>query len=370
MSMQVPFTDLKMQNDLVKEEAVSSFKNIIENSSFILGKSVSDFEDSFAKAHDSEYCVAVSSGTDANHLALWAHGIKNGDEVIMPANTFIATAWGATLCGAIPVFADCHDQSYNIDPQKIEDRITEKTKAIVAVHLYGQTADMLPLIEIAERRNILLIEDAAQAHLADYKGRKAGSLSSIASFSFYPGKNLGAFGEGGAVTTNDFELARRIKMLRDHGSEKKYYHELYGHNYRMESIQGAVLNLKLKHLENWTNKRRSAAEKYFELLNDLEEVILPKEMEYGKHVYHLFVIRYRDRNKLQDYLNSCGVSTGLHYPVPLHLQKCFSSLGYKSSDFPVTEQLASECLSLPMFPDISDRQIEYVCDKIKHFIKG
>jgi len=368
--MQVPFTDLKMQNDLIKEEAISSITNIIENSSFILGKAVSDFEEAFAKAHDSKHCIAVSSGTDANHLALWAHGISHGDEVIMPANTFIATAWGATLCGATPVFADCHPESYNLDPVKIENMITEKTKAIIAVHLYGQTADMDALKDISDRHNILLIEDAAQAHLAEYKGKKAGSLSSIASFSFYPGKNLGAFGEGGAVTTNDDELSRKIRMLRDHGSEKKYHHEFYGHNYRMEGIQGAVLNLKLDHLDKWTEKRRAAADKYRKLLKDIELIKLPLEMEYGKHVYHLFVIQYSERDKLQNFLNSCEISTGLHYPVPLHLQKCFADLNYNASYFPVTEKLASDCLSLPMFPDITDDQIEYVCDKIKHFIKG
>ena len=368
--MQVPFTDLKMQNDLIKDEAISSITNIIENSSFILGKYVTDFEVAFANAHNAKHCIAVSSGTDANHLALWAHGIGPGDEVIIPANTFIATAWGATLCGATPVFVDCHPESYNIDPEKIEEKITEKTKAIVAVHLYGQTADMDALKDISGRHNLILIEDAAQAHLAEYKEKKAGSLSSVASFSFYPGKNLGAFGEGGAVTTNEDELARKIRMLRDHGSEKKYYHEYFGHNYRMEGIQGAVLYLKLKHLGMWTEKRREAALKYFELLNDIEQIKLPLEMEYCKHVYHLYVIQYPERDKLQNFLSTCAISTGLHYPVPLHMQKCFADLNYKVSDFPVTEKLASQCLSLPMFPDISTEQIEYVCDKIKHFIKG
>lgn len=368
--MQVPFTDLKMQNDLIKDEAISSITNIIENSSFILGKYVTDFEEAFANAHDAKHCIAVSSGTDANHLALWANGIKEGDEVIMPANTFIATAWGATLCGAVPVFADCHPESYNIDPEKIEEKITEKTKAIVAVHLYGQSANMDALKDISDRHNLILIEDAAQAHLAEYKEKKAGSLSTVASFSFYPGKNLGAFGEGGAVTTNVDELARKIRMLRDHGSERKYHHEYYGHNYRMEAVQGAVLNLKLMHLKKWTEKRRAAARKYSELLKDTEEIILPLEMEYGKHVYHLYVIQFAEREKLQNYLTSCGIGTGLHYPVPLHMQKCFFDLNYKISDFPVSEKLASQCLSLPMFPDISTEQIEYVCDKIKHFIKG
>ncbi len=368
--MQVPFTDLKSQNNVIREEALSSIADIIDNSSFILGKAVTDFESAFAEEHEVKHCIAVSSGTDANHLALWAQDIKSGDEVIMPANTFIATAWGATLCGAKPVFADCHGKSYNIDPEKIEEKITDKTKAVVAVHLYGQTADLDPIREITERKNILLIEDAAQSHIALYKGKKAGGLSSAASFSFYPGKNLGAFGEGGAVTTNDDELAQRIRMLRDHGSDKKYYHKYYGHNYRMEGIQGAALGLKLKHLETWTEKRRAAAAKYSELLGGTERIILPEEMDYGKHVYHLYVIRIKERDQLQKYLNASGISTGLHYPVPLHLQECFKELGYSKKDFPNSESLADECLSLPMFPGISDEQISYVSDKIKHFLKG
>ncbi|MBS1516822.1 MAG: DegT/DnrJ/EryC1/StrS family aminotransferase [Bacteroidetes bacterium] len=367
--MNVPFTDLKKQNELIREEAISSITDIIDNSSFILGKSVKEFEEDFAAEHGVKHCIAVSSGTDANHLALWANGITHGDEVIIPANTFIATAWGATLCGAVPVFADCDARSYNIDPVKAEEKITDRTKAIVAVHLYGQTADINNLRDTAERKNILLIEDAAQAHIAEYKGKKAGSLSAAASFSFYPGKNLGAFGEGGAVTTDNDELAKKIRMLRDHGSEKKYYHEFFGHNYRMEGIQGAVLGLKLKHLSEWTEKRRAAASKYRELLSGIEQITLPEEMDYGKHVYHLFVILFSKRDELQNYLNENGISTGLHYPVPLHLQKCFSHLGYRKNDFPVTEKIAEQCLSLPMFPDISDDQINYVCEKIKHFLK-
>lgn len=367
--MQIPFIDFRKLHEPIKEETYTAIQNVINNNAFILGKAVTDFESDFAKAHGVKHCIGVSSGTDANHLALWASDIKEGDEIIIPANTFIATAWGATLCGATPVFVDCESDSYNIDPKKIEEKITPKTKAIVAVHLYGQPADMDELKKVAEKHDLILLEDAAQSHIAEYKGKRIGGLSKAASFSFYPGKNLGAFGEGGAVTTNDDELAQKIKMLRDHGSMKKYYHEYYGHNYRMEGIQGAVLGVKLKYLENWTKKRRDAAKKYTELLKDVKEIKLPEEMPYANHVYHLFVVQTKDRDKLQKFLNENEISTGLHYPIPLHLQKCFEHLGYKRGDFPQTEKLADECLSLPMFPDLTDEQINFVCDKIKEFFK-
>lgn len=365
--MNIPFIDLKKQNDSVKEDILKSVESIIDSSSFILGKSVADFENDFAAAHDAKYCIGVSSGTDGNHLALWSLDIKSGDEVIIPANTFIATAWGATLCGAKPVFADCEKDSYNIDPDEIEKKITTKTKAIVAVHLYGQPADLDRIKEIADRHKLYLLEDAAQSHLAEYKGKKIGSHGISASFSFYPGKNLGALGEGGAVVTNDPEIADKVKMLRDHGCREKYHHETYGHNYRMEGIQGAVLGIKLKKLSEWTEKRRAVASRYRELLKDTGDIILPEEMNYAKHVYHLFVIKTGNRDKLQDYLKQNAVATGLHYPIPLHLQKCFGHLGYNKGDFPVTEELADNCLSLPVFPELKDSQIEYVCDKIKMF---
>jgi len=374
--MQVPFLDLKVQYQSIKQEIDPAIQNVIDNAAFILGKSVADFESDFAKAHNVKYCCGVSSGTDANHLVLWALGLKPGDEVIIPANTFIATAWGATLCGAKPVFVDCEPDSYNIDPAKAEKAITKKTKAIVAVHLYGQPADMDPLNEIARKHNIYLVEDCAQSHLAEYKGKKAGGLSEAASFSYYPGKNLGAYGEGGAVTTNNPEIAQKVKMIRDHGAVQKYNHEIFGHNYRMEGIQGAVLGVKLKHLDKWTDGRRRVAAKYRELLRDLKNIKVPVEMPYAKHVYHLYVIQVRSgdkqndnqkRDALQKYLGDNGISTGLHYPIPLHVQPCFRDLNYKKGDFPVTEQLAETGLSLPMYPELKDDQIEYVCSKIKEF---
>ena len=367
--MQIPFLDLKAQYRSIKDEVDSAIHNVLDNTAYILGKPVSEFEKAFAKAHSVKHCYGVSSGTDGNHLVLWALGIKPGDEVIIPTDTFIATVWGATLCGAKPVFVDCHPESYNLDPSKVEAAITSKTKAIVAVHLYGQPADLDALKEIAKKHNMKLVEDCAQAHLSEYKGQKVGGLSEAASFSFYPGKNLGAYGEGGAVTTDNDELAEKFKMMRDHGSEKKYTHLIYGHNYRMEGIQGAVLGVKLKYLNKWTDGRRKVAAKYNELLKDVEQIVLPKEMEYAKHVYHLFVIKVKNnkRDELAQYLNNNGISTGLHYPIPLHLQPCFADLGYKKGDFPETEELAESCLSLPMFPELNDEQINFICKEIKTY---
>lgn len=377
--MNIPFLDLKANYNSVKSEVDSAIQNVLDNTAYILGASVQNFEKDFAAAQQVKYCLGTSSGTDANHLVLWGLGIGAGDEVIIPANTFIATAWGATLCGATPVFVDCHPESYNIDPAKVEAAITSKTKAIVAVHLYGQSADLDPLKEIAKKHNLILVEDAAQAHLAEYKGKPIGGLTAAASFSYYPGKNLGAYGEGGAVTTNDEELFNKVKKLREHGQSQKYYHESYGHNYRMEGIQGAVLGVKLKHLSKWTDARRAVAAKYNVGLKDVSKVITPKEMSYAKHVYHLYVIQLNDgsleasnklRDRLKEYLTQQGVNVGLHYPIPLHLQECFKSLGYKKGDFPNSERIAETGLSLPMFPEMTDEQINYVIGKVKEFFKN
>jgi dTDP-4-amino-4,6-dideoxygalactose transaminase len=365
--MHIPFLDLKAQYASIKEEVLPAIHNVLDNTAYVLGKPVQEFEQAFGREHGVQYCYGVSSGTDGNHMVLWALGVKPGDEVIIPANTFIATAWGATLCGATPVFVDCDAESYNIDPAKVEAKITPRTKAIVAVHLYGQPADMDPLNAIAKKHKIALVEDCAQSHLAEYKGKRTGGLSVASSFSFYPGKNLGAYGEGGAAATNDAELARKFKMIRDHGAEKKYYHEMYGHNYRMEGIQGAVLGVKLRHLGAWTDARRKNAALYNAALKGIPGVVTPKEMPYAKHVYHLYVIRAPRRDDLQKHLEAKGVSTGLHYPVPLHVQNAFKHLGYKAGDFPVTEKAANEILSLPMFPELTEEQINYVTSAIREF---
>ncbi|MCZ6775316.1 MAG: DegT/DnrJ/EryC1/StrS family aminotransferase [Ignavibacteria bacterium] len=366
--IRVPFLDLKSQYSSIKGEVNPAIQNVLDNAAFILGEEVTQFETEFALAHDARYCYGVSSGTDGNHLVLWALGVGPGDEVIIPVNTFIATAWGATLCGATPVFVDCDIDSYNIDPSEIEAKITARTKAIVAVHLYGQPADLDPLLEIARKHGLYLVEDCAQAHLAEYKRKKVGSLSDASSFSFYPGKNLGAYGEAGAVATNDSEVAAKFKMFRDHGSDRKYYHETYGHNYRMEAIQAAVLRVKLRHLQGWTEARRRNARRYDEYLRGLPVIVRPAEMNYAKHVYHLYVIRTPHREELQKHLETKGVATGLHYPVPLHLQKAFQDLGYRQGDFPVAEKVSKEILSLPMYPELTEQQIKHVCDSIMEFI--
>lgn len=387
--MKVPFLDLKAQYETIKPEISVAIQHVLDNTAFALGKSVSEFEANFGEAHDVKHCSGVSSGTDGNHMVLWALGISHEDEVIIPVNTFIATAWGATLCGAKPVFVDVNPQSYNIDPKGIIKAITPKTKAIVAVHLYGQPADMDAINEELISNNfeltghgkyrnqktgqeIYLVEDCAQSHIAEYKGKKVGGLGLASSFSFYPGKNLGAYGEGGAVCTNEDELGLKFKMIRDHGCKQKYMHEIYGHNYRMEGLQGAVLGVKLNYLDKWTEGRRRVASKYKELLGECGNIILPHEMEYAKHVYHLFVIQVKDgkRDDLAKYLNEQGVATGLHYPVPLHLQPCFKHLNYKNGDFPVSENLAVNGLSLPMYAELNDEQINFVAGNIlKYFSK-
>ena len=367
--MNIPFLDLKIQYQSIKPEIHAALETVLESTCFVLGKVVADFENAFANAHNAKYCVGLSSGTAGNHTVLWALGIAPGDEVIIPVNTFIATAWGATLCGAKPVFVDCESDSYNIDPQKIEGAITPRTKAIVAVHLYGQSADLDAVRQIADKHKLFVVEDCAQSHLAEYKGKKVGTLMTAASFSFYPGKNLGAYGEAGAAMTNDANLAKTFRMIRDHGAEQKYIHEIYGHNYRMEGFQGAILGVKLRHLAQWTEKRRTVAAKYHQLLHGAGDIILPQEMTYAKHVFHLFVIQTKRRDVLQKHLTDKGIGTGLHYPIPLHLQKCFQHLGYKRGDFPVAEQLADRCLSLPMFAELTDDQIEYVTSSIRSFYR-
>lgn len=396
--MKIPFLDLKAQYETLKPEVNRAIQEVIDNTAFALGRSVSEFENNFAAAHNVRNCSGVSSGTDGNHMVLWALDIKQGDEVIIPANTFIATAWGATLCGAKPVFADIEPNSYNIDAKSVIKSITPKTKAIVAVHLYGHPADMdainaeliinnYELIETGKYKNknseqiIYLVEDCAQSHISEYKGKRVGGLSYASSFSFYPGKNLGAYGEGGAVCTNNNELGVKFKMLRDHGCKQKYVHEIYGHNYRMEGIQGAVLGVKLNYLEKWTEGRRRVATRYNELLKDCKDIILPNEMDYARHVYHLFVIKVQEteraektevrlRDELAKYLNENGIATGLHYPIPLHMQPCFKHLGYKEGDIPITEELANNCLSLPMYAELTDEQIEYVAEKVREFFKS
>lgn len=366
--MNVPFVDLKIQYNSIKEEVQEAINDVLDNTAFVLGKRVFDFEENFAKLHNANFCLATNNGTSALHTALWAAGIKSGDEVIIPANTFFATAEAVAVTGAKPVLVD-NDDFYNIDVEQIEDKITSKTKMILPVHLYGQPANVGRVKEIADKHNLLLAEDCAQAHCAEFNGQRVGTFGVAGCFSFYPGKNLGAFGEAGGVISMDLEFGRKMKLIRDHGAEKKYHHIVMGHNYRMSGIQGAVLGVKINYIEKWTEMRRANAALYNELLAEIPQLETPKEADFAKHVYHLYVCQVERREELMEFLSSKGIATGLHYPIPLHLLDAFKDYGYKKGEFPRVEAEASRILSLPMFPELTKEHIEYVADSIKEFYK-
>jgi dTDP-4-amino-4,6-dideoxygalactose transaminase len=368
--MPVPFVDLQAQYHSIKAEVGAAIQRVLDTSAFILGREVEAFERAFAEYVGARECVGVSNGTAAIQLALQACGVGPGDEVVVPANTFFATAEAVSTAGATPVFVDCDPATCNIDAGKIEAVITPRTRAVIPVHLYGQPADLDAVFEVAEAHDLLVIEDAAQAHGARYKGVRVGARGAAGCFSFYPGKNLGAYGEGGAVVTNDPGVARRLRMLRDHGSEQKYRHELVGYNFRLEGIQGAVLNVKLKHLDDWNALRRAHAAHYRELLAPLAEsgsLALPREADYAEHVYHLFVVQADARDALQRYLSAAGVQTGIHYPVPVHLQPAYAALGHRAGDFPNAESQSRRVLSLPMFAELTGQQLRYVADALADF---
>jgi len=371
--MTVPFVDLQAQYRSIKSEVDAAIQRVLDTSAFVLGREVEAFESAFAEYVGAEFCVGVSNGTAAIQLALTACGVGDGDEVIVPANTFFATAEAVSTANATPVFVDCDPDSCNIDASKIEAAITPRTRAIIPVHLYGQPADLDAVFSVAERHNLIVVEDAAQAHGARYKGKRVGPLGRAGCFSFYPGKNLGAYGEGGAVVTNDKDVARRVRLLRDHGSEQKYRHEIVGYNFRLEGIQGAVLGVKLKHLDRWNELRRGHAALYRELLAphvDAGSLALPREMPYAESVQHLFVIQADARDSLQRFLSAAGVQTGIHYPVPIHLQPAYASLGHKEGDFPEAERQARRLLSLPMFAELTGRQINYVAEAVGDYFAG
>jgi dTDP-4-amino-4,6-dideoxygalactose transaminase len=360
----IPFVDLKAQYASIKDEIGPAIQGILDNCQFTLGAEVAAFENEFAAYCQTEHGIGVNSGTSALHVALLAAGVGPGDEVITVPFTFVATVAAIYYTGARTVFVDIDPRSFTMGVTAIEAAITPKTKAILPVHLYGQSADMDPILDIAKRHGLVVIEDAAQAHGSEYKGRRAGSLGDLGCFSFYPGKNLGAYGEGGMVVTNNPDYARTMRMLRDWGAEKKYEHVLKGYNYRLEGIQGAVLRVKLRHLEDWTEARRSAASRYDRLL-DGTGIATPEAMSYARHVYHIYAIRTRYRRAWQEALQSQGIQTGIHYPIPVHLLPAYADLGYKAGDFPHSEQAADEVLSLPMFPELSATQSEAVCDALK-----
>ncbi len=362
--MKIPFVDLRSLHEGLREELRDVFERVLDASSFVLGPEVQTFEQEFATYVGTKYCVALNTGTAALHLVLASLGVGPGDEVITVPHTFIATAEAISAVGARPVFVDIDPVSFNMDPDLLEAAITPRTRAILPVDLYGQVADMDAILAIANHHRIPVIEDACQAHGAEYKGRRAGSFGIAGCFSFYPGKNLGACGEGGAVTTNDAGLAQQIRLWRDHGSSKRYEHIFPGLNMRMEGLQGGILSVKLKHLDRWNDQRREAAALFGSMLADTE-IETPTEMDYSRHVYHLYVVQTGNRDLLRQHLAEADIETGLHYPTPLHLQEAYRFLGYRLGDFPVTEKVKSRILSLPMYPGLRPEAIERVACELR-----
>ena len=360
----VPFVDLKAQYRSIKREIDEAIQHVLDTSHFVLGEDVAAFEQDFAAYCGGGEAIAVNSGTSALHLALLAAGIGPGDEVITVPFTFVATAAAILYTGATPVYVDIDPRTFTMDASRVERTITSRTRAMLPVHLYGHPANMDPLVEIARRHKLVLIEDAAQAHGAEYKGRRVGSIGDMGCFSFYPGKNLGAYGEGGAVVTGNAEYAGKIRMLRDWGQDRKYHHLYLGYNYRMEGIQGAILKVKLRHLEAWTEARRAHARRYREILADAG-VQLPEEMSWARHVYHVFAVRTAEREALQNSLHQAGVQTGIHYPVPVHEQPGYADARHKRGDFPESERAAAEVLSLPMYAELTEDQLQQVADSLR-----
>jgi dTDP-4-amino-4,6-dideoxygalactose transaminase len=388
----VPFLDLVTPHQELEAELLAVAKKAFSNAGFIGGPMVEDFEREFAAFCDSKYCVGVNSGTDALRFAFMAAGVGEGDIIVTVPHTFIATTEAVSQAGAQIAFVDIDESTYTMDPEKLREYLEtncdfdDKTKklterksglrvaAVVPVHLYGQTTDMDPIMDLAAKYNLVVIEDACQAHGAEYfskkenRWKKAGSIGLAAAFSFYPGKNLGACGEAGATTTNDEALAKRMKMIRDHGQAKKYYHDIEGYNGRLDSIQAGWLSVKLRHLAKWNQSRREHAHRYHELFADVKGALtIPVEAAWTKGVYHLYVVRVADREALQAHLAEAGIGTGIHYPIPLHLQKAYQHLNYKKGDFPITEKVALEIVSLPMFPQLKPEQLALVSSSVKEF---
>lgn len=368
--MKIPFVDLKIQYASIKDEIDDSIKQVLAETAFVGGPFLQNFEKEFAAFCGAKNCIGVGNGTDAIFIALNALGIGPGHEVITAANSFIATSEAVTMAGAKVVFADVDPSTFNLDVMDLEARITPRTKAIIAVHLYGQPADMDPILKIAKKHDLKVIEDAAQAHGALYKGRKVGTLGDIATFSFYPGKNLGAYGDGGAIVTDDDEVAAKVRMFANHGRAEKYNHTFEGVNSRLDGLQSAILSAKLKHLEEWTERRRANAYMYNDYLNNTE-LITPTEIDDVQAVYHLYVVRVEEttRSGLQDFLKSRGIGTGIHYPITLPNLKAYEHLGHVPSDFPESTRASQEILSLPMFPELTEAQISHVRDSVRDFFR-
>lgn len=362
----VPFVDLKAQYQTIRDEVRAEVDNVFESAQFILGDAVEKFERDFASYLGVKHVIGVGSGLDALRLALEAAGVGAGDEVIIPANTFIATALGVSATGAKPVLVDCREDTYQIDPTLIEQAITPRTKVIMPVHLYGQSADIKAVVEIARSHQLEVIEDAAQAHGTRFLGQRCGTFGLAGCFSFYPGKNLGAYGDGGAVATNDDDFAKKLNSLRNYGQKQKYVHVEKGTNSRLDTVQAAILNVKLRHLDDWNAARRAHAAIYSDSLAD-RGFIVPALDPRSEHIFHLYVVRTRNRDELQKHLASRGIQTGIHYPIPIHLQEAYRDLGLGKGSFPVTEKLADEIVSLPMFAELTQHQIELVLDALSKF---
>lgn len=358
--MKIPLVDLKAQYTSIKPEIDQAIQRVLDETDFIGGSAVREFEKAFAFYCGTRTAIGLANGTDALQLALLACGIGRGDEVITAVNTFIATSEAISAAGATPVFVDNDPHTYTIDVRRIEEKITPRTKAIMPVHLYGQPADMDAINEIALRHGLVVIEDAAQAHGARYKVKTVGNLGRVACFSFYPGKNLGAYGDAGAIATNDEELANKIRMLANHGRLRKYEHEMEGYNSRLDTIQAAILLVKLRHLKEWTERRQHAASRYTQLLSVTKEIVTPTGNPDATHVFHLYVVRVQDRERIQQVLKEAGIATGIHYPIPLHQQPAYRHLGLAAGSYPVAERYAGELLSLPIYPELTDDQIEFI----------
>jgi dTDP-4-amino-4,6-dideoxygalactose transaminase len=365
--MNIPFLSFVPMHASIKTEMMNAFEKVYDSYWYVNGESVSNFEKEYARFNQVDNTIGVSNGLDALFLALKIVGVKAGDEVIVPSNTYIATALAVTYIGATPIFVEPNIDTYNINPKNIEAAITSKTKAIMPVHLYGQCCEMEEIMAIAKKHNLFIIEDNAQSQGSSFNNKLAGSWGHVNGTSFYPGKNLGAIGDAGAVTTNDTNYASQIKSLRNYGSSKKYYNEVIGHNMRLDELQAALLSVKLQHLPNWTLQRQQIASWYNEGLKDVEEIILPKVHQNATHVYHLYIIRTTKRDELQQYLTQQGIGTMIHYPMPPHLQEAYSFLGHKKGDFPIAEELANTMLSIPLYPGMTQEQTQQVANAIKQF---
>jgi dTDP-4-amino-4,6-dideoxygalactose transaminase len=363
--MNIPFLNFEPMHNQLKSEMMEVFEKVYDGNWYILGAQLKTFEQNYAHFNEVKYALGVSNGLDALYLSLKALRIKEGDEIIVPSNTFIATALAVSYLGAKPVFVEPRRDTYNINPELIPQALTAKTKAIMPVHLYGQACEMEAIMNIAEQHGLKVVEDNAQAHLGSYRGKLTGSWGHANGTSFYPGKNLGALGDAGAVTTDDDEIADQIRVLRNYGSRVKYENEVIGHNMRLDELQAAFLSVKLKYLKHWTSQRQVVAHWYHEMLKDIEGIILPQCAEYATHVYHLYVIRTRQRDSLQQHLMASGIGTLIHYPIPPYAQQAYKHLGFSKADFPIAEEIADTCLSLPLWPGMTQNEVAYVADKIK-----